>query len=197
MPLESKTIVVATNNDNKIKEIREILPEFNIKKAKDIIDNFYVEEDGIGFCENAYLKAKALSKYTNEIVLADDSGLEVFSLNNQPGIYSSRYSKEATDESNLNKLLRNMENITDRSARFVCCVVVIFGETVIQEEGFVYGTIEEKKKGINGFGYDPVFTPANHNRTFAEMEQDLKNSISHRHNALNKIKRALKERGLI
>lgn len=191
--MTSRTIIVASNNEHKMREIKKILSGFVIKKASEVVENFAVEETGESFCENAYLKAKALSKYTDDIVLADDSGLEVFALNNEPGIFSSRYSKEGTDESNLDKLLKNLDHIRDRRARFVCCMVSIVNGEIIQKVGYVYGSIIDKPKGENGFGYDPVFVPEGYNKTFAEMSAEYKNGLSHRRDALEKIKQGLRE----
>ncbi len=191
--MASRVVVVASNNEHKIREIKEILDEFEIKKASDVISDFEVEETGNSFCENAYLKAKALSKYTNDIVLADDSGLEVFALNNEPGIFSARYAGSGNDKENLEKLLKNLQKIDDKRARFVCCMAAIAGDKVIQKEGYVYGRIIDKPIGDNGFGYDPVFVPEGYDETFAQMPAKLKNSLSHRKAALFKIKRALEE----
>ncbi len=191
--MASRVVVVASNNEHKIREIKEILNEFEIKKASDVISDFEVEETGNSFCENAYLKAKALSKYTNDIVLADDSGLEVFALNNEPGIFSARYAGSGNDKENLEKLLKNLQKIDDKRARFVCCMAAIVGDKVIQKEGYVYGRIIDKPIGDNGFGYDPVFVPEGYDETFAQMPAKLKNSLSHRKAALFKIKRALEE----
>ncbi len=193
MPLASRVVVVASNNEHKIREIKEILDGFEIKKASDVISDFEVEETGNSFCENAYLKAKALSKHTNDIVLADDSGLEVFALNNEPGIFSARYAGSGNDKENLEKLLKNLQKIDDKRARFVCCMAAITGDKVIQKEGYVYGRIIDKPIGDNGFGYDPVFVPEGYDETFAQMPAKLKNSLSHRKAALFKIKRALEE----
>ena len=191
--MASRVVVVASNNEHKIREIKEILDGFEIKKASDVISDFEVEETGNSFCENAYLKAKALSKYTNDIVLADDSGLEVFALNNEPGIFSARYAGSGNDKENLEKLLKNLQKIDDKRARFVCCMAAIAGDKVIQKEGYVYGRIIDKPIGDNGFGYDPVFVPEGYDETFAQMPAKLKNSLSHRKAALFKIKRALEE----
>ncbi len=191
--MASRVVVVASNNEHKIREIKEILDGFEIKKASDVISDFEVEETGNSFCENAYLKAKALSKYTNDIVLADDSGLEVFALNNEPGIFSARYAGSGNDKENLEKLLKNLQKIDDKRARFVCCMAAIVGDKVIQKEGYVYGRIIDKPIGDNGFGYDPVFVPEGYDETFAQMPAKLKNSLSHRKAALFKIKRALEE----
>ncbi len=191
--MASRVVVVASNNEHKIREIKEILNGFEIKKASDVINDFEVEETGSSFCENAYLKAKALSKYTNDIVLADDSGLEVFALNNEPGIFSARYAGSGDDKENVEKLLKNLQTIDDKTARFVCCMAAIAGDKVIQKEGYVYGRLIDKPIGSNGFGYDPVFVPEGYDKTFAQMPAKIKNSLSHRKAALFKIKRALED----
>ncbi len=191
--MANRVVVIASNNEHKIREIKEILNGFEIKKASDVINDFEVEETGSSFCENAYLKAKALSKYTNDIVLADDSGLEVFALNNEPGIFSARYAGSGDDKENLEKLLKNLRAMDDKRARFVCCMVAIVGDKVIQKEGYVYGRIIDKPVGNNGFGYDPVFVPEGYGKTFAQMPAEIKNSLSHRKAALVKIKMALEE----
>ncbi len=191
MSLESKIIVVATNNEHKLEEIREILNGFEILPPREFVKDFNPEETGSSFCENALIKARALKEYVDYPVLADDSGLEVFSLNGEPGIYSSRYSPEGTDQANVEKLLNRLKGKKDRSARFVCCMVLIAGEKVIQKEGYVYGKIIDTPRGKNGFGYDPVFIPDGFELTFAEMEPYLKNKLSHRRGALERIKAEL------
>ncbi len=188
MHLKSKKLVVATNNSHKLKEIKEILGGFEIIPAREVSKSFNPEEKGSSFCENALIKARELKKFTELPVLADDSGLEVFALGGEPGVFSSRYSKEGSDESNLRKLLLNLEGIKDRRARFVCCMVLIVGDRVIKKEGFVYGNIIEEPRGKGGFGYDPVFMPDGYDKTFAEMSGDEKNAISHRRRALELIK---------
>ncbi len=191
--MANRVVVIASNNEHKIREIKDILNEFEIRKASDVINDFEVEETGSSFCENAYLKAKALSRYTNDIVLADDSGLEVFALNNEPGIFSARYAGSGDDKENVEKLLKNLRAMDDKRARFVCCMVAIAGDKVIQKEGYVYGRIIDKPVGNNGFGYDPVFVPEGYDETFAQMPAEIKNSLSHRKAALVKIKMALEE----
>ncbi|WP_022670687.1 RdgB/HAM1 family non-canonical purine NTP pyrophosphatase [Hippea alviniae] len=184
-------IVFASNNEHKLKEVREILKDIEILPAKSVIDKFEVEENGKSFCENSLIKAKALSKFTDLPVLADDSGLEVFSLNKEPGIYSSRYAGTGRDEDNIKKLLENLKNKTDKKARFTCCMTLIIGDKIIQKEGYVYGVIIDKPKGKNGFGYDPIFIPDGFDITFAEMKPDEKNKLSHRKRALELIKKEL------
>ncbi len=191
MHLKSRKLVVATNNSHKLKEIEQILEGFEIIPAREVSKSFNPEEKGSSFCENALIKAKELKKYTELPVLADDSGLEVFALGGEPGVFSSRYSKKGSDESNLRKLLLNLEGIKDRRARFVCCMVLIVGDRVIKKEGFVYGNIIEEPRGKGGFGYDPVFMPDGYDKTFAEMSGDEKNAISHRRRALELIKSEL------
>lgn len=191
MLLKNRKLVVATNNKHKLREIEEILNGFEIIPAKEVLKEFNPEENGRSFCENAFIKAKALKEHTEFPVLADDSGLEVFALGGEPGVFSSRYSEDGSDEANLKKLLLNLEGINNRKARFVCCMVLVFGDRVIEKVGFVYGSITEKPRGKSGFGYDPVFVPDGYNRTFAEMGEKEKNSISHRRRALELIKSEL------
>ena len=130
-------------------------------------------------------KAIAASKYCDAPAFADDSGLEVFALNGEPGIYSARYAP--TDPERIAKLLKNLEGKEDRSARFVCVIAIAFnGEIIETFEGEIRGTIGFEPKGSNGFGYDPVFIPEGETRTFAELSSEEKNRISHRANAFRK-----------
>lgn len=191
MRLKDRRIVVATNNKHKLAEIRDILSDFEVYSAKEFVGGFDPDEVGRSFCENAFIKAIELKKYVEYPVLADDSGLEVFSLGGEPGIFSSRYSDEGTDHENLKKLLKKLKDKEDRSARFVCCMVLILGSEVIEKEGYVYGRIIDNPKGENGFGYDPVFVPDGFDVTFAEMSPEEKNKLSHRRRALELIKKEL------
>ena len=186
--MKNRIIVVATNNEHKLREIREILERFEILPAKEFVEDFNPEETGDSFCENALIKAKELKKYIEYPILADDSGLEVFSLGGEPGIYSSRYSIEGTDQANVEKLLNRLKGKKDKSARFVCCMTLIVGERIIKREGYVYGRIIDQPRGENGFGYDPVFIPDGFKVTFAEMIPLEKNKLSHRRKALEKIR---------
>ena len=189
-----KRIVVASNNQHKIEEIKQILQGFEILKASDIVEQFEAEENGRSFCENALIKAKALKQFSEFATLADDSGLEVFALDNKPGIYSARYALTGRDEDNVKKLLEELKGVEDRAARFVCCMVIILPDgEILQEEGYVYGSITTQPYGKNGFGYDPVFMPEGYNKTFAQMSSNEKNSISHRRRALERIYKKLKD----
>lgn len=182
-------LLFATSNKNKILEIKKVLPkEFNIKSL-----------DDIGFCEeipenentiegNAIFKANYIYKKYNLNVFADDTGLEVDSLNGKPGVHSARYagiSKNSTD--NINKLLKKLKNKKNRKARFKTIIALILNSKTHTFEGVVEGIITKKPKGENGFGYDPVFIPSGYTKTFGELSIEEKNSISHRSLAMNKL----------
>ena len=182
-------LLFATSNKNKVLEIKKVLPkEFNIKSL-----------DDIGFCEevpenentiegNAIFKANYIYKKYNLNVFADDTGLEVDSLNGKPGVHSARYagiSKNSTD--NINKLLKKLKNKKNRKARFKTIIALILNSKTHTFEGVVEGIITKKPIGENGFGYDPVFIPSGYTKTFGELSIEEKNSISHRSLAMNKL----------
>lgn len=180
-------IVVATGNQHKVEEYKELLADQNVelKSLKDYPNCPEVVEDGRTFEENAAKKALEVCRYCDVPAFADDSGLEVEALNGEPGIYSSRYA--ATDAERIAKLLKNLEGKDNRRARFVCVIAIaINGEVIETFEGEVKGTIVDAPRGSNGFGYDPVFQPDGYDKTFAEMTDEEKNKISHRANAVKK-----------
>lgn len=195
-----KKLIVASNNEHKIKEIKEILKDLalDIRSLKD--ENIFidVEEDGKTFKENALKKAREIYKFLNNrdeknfIVMSDDSGLVVDILNGEPGVYSARYAGEHGDsKKNNEKLLKKLSefNIEERKAHFICLVALINQEgKELTIEGKSYGYITENLKGNEGFGYDPIFFVKEFNKTFAEMTPEEKNSISHRGKALEKLK---------
>ena len=180
-------VVIATSNAHKVEEYKALMGDDSIE-LQSLLDypGFPdVEENGTTFTENASIKAVAASKYCDAPAFADDSGLEVFALNGEPGIYSARYAP--TDKERIAKLLKNLEGKDDRRARFVCVIAIAFnGEVIETVEGEIRGTIGFEPKGDNGFGYDPVFIPEGETRTFAELSSAEKNSISHRANAFRK-----------
>ena len=185
-------LIVASNNKNKIREIREIIGDrFEILSLKDVNIDIEIIEDGQTFEQNALIKARTISKLMPyHAVLADDSGLCVKALDGAPGIYSARYSGEnATDESNRKKLLKNMEDIADRKARFVCCMALILPDKTqpIICQGICNGLIGYEEKGNNGFGYDSIFIIEEEDKTLAQLSEEEKNKISHRRKALDKI----------
>jgi len=187
-------IVLASRNKKKIEELKRLLEGIDIEllSANDFPYLEEVEEDGQTFDENALKKARYVSQQTGLPSLSDDSGLEVEALNGAPGVISARYAGDkATDEENIMKLLKEMNGIPDekRKARFVCCIALVFPDG--QEYlfwGYVNGKITFEPRGNNGFGYDPVFIPEGYQRTFAEMETNEKDNLSHRKEALDKLK---------
>jgi len=184
-------IVIASKNRKKVDEIRDIFSSLGIDVVIHTLDEFHdigeIEEDGETFRENAIKKALHVRRATGMITIADDSGLEVEALGGAPGVRSARYSgQDADDRSNNEKLLEQLKDVPDdrRRARFVCCIALVMGDVVETFQGYVYGRIGIVPKGEGGFGYDPLFYPEGHDRTFAEMTEDEKNAISHRAMAL-------------
>ncbi|TAH65667.1 MAG: XTP/dITP diphosphatase [Anaerolineaceae bacterium] len=195
-----KRIIFATSNEGKMKEIRDILKEtdFQLLSLKDAGIDIDIKEDGTTFEENAIIKAETVCKLTGEIVLADDSGLEVDYLDKAPGIYSARFLGENTPylEKN-NYIIDRLKGIPNdkRSARFVCVIACSFPDgNTITRTGILEGYIAEKISGSNGFGYDPIFYVPDYKCTTADMPtMELKNQISHRAKALRAIKEVLYE----
>ncbi len=192
-------VVLATRNKKKIEEMKRIIADLSIsiQTLDDFIGCPEVEEEGVTFEENAVKKAQTVARYTGKPSVADDSGLEVYVLNGDPGTLSARYAGEdADDRKNIEKLLFEMRSIADeqRGARFVCCIALAFPEGSVKTFfGYVEGMIGREPRGFQGFGYDPVFYPEGYNRTFAEMTADEKDALSHRGKALRKLQRYLHE----
>ena len=195
--MQKNRLVIASQNLNKVKEIKSILVDLNyeVLPAFQVIGTLEIEEDGSTFEENAKKKALLTAKAADCLALADDSGLEVAVLNNQPGVYSARYAGEqATDEDNNQKLLSALADIPEgsRQARFRCVIAIADPQgKVVTCEGICNGRITFKPRGDNGFGYDPLFLVEEYGKTFAELETGIKNTISHRAMALQKAKEIL------
>lgn len=193
-----KKIIFATGNEGKMKEIREILADIDaeVLSLKDAGIHADIVEDGKTFEENAIIKAKAICELTGEIVLADDSGLEIDYLNGEPGVYSARYMGEDTSyRIKNNNLIQRLDGVPDeqRTARFVCVIAAAFPDgTVKTAYGAMEGIIGYKEAGENGFGYDPIFFLPEYGRTSAEISMEEKNKISHRGKALRAIKEVLR-----
>ena len=189
-----ETIVLASYNPNKVKEIQMLLGDQFHVVPQQKFDIPPIEETGTTFHENALLKAKTVFDITGLPVIGDDSGLEVAALDNQPGVYSSRYAGDnASDDDNIDKLLREMQNIPSkkRTARFRCVVAFLGGDNLDQPIFFVgewEGYIAKKRAGKNGFGYDPIFVDFQSNLTVADLNSDQKNTISHRGKAIRSLK---------
>ena len=189
-----KKVIFATGNEGKMKEIREILGDLDIEllSLKDAGIHADIVEDGKTFEENTQIKAKAICDLTGEIVLADDSGLEIDHLNKEPGIYSARYMGEDTSYHIKNaKLIERLEGVPDeeRTARFVCAIAAAFPDGNIRTvREAMEGRIGYEERGENGFGYDPIFYVPEYGCTTASMSSEAKNAISHRGKALQLIK---------
>ena len=193
-----RRIIIATHNQGKVKEFKGLffdLP-FEIKSLKDIGCTLKVVEDESDFAGNSFKKAAEISNALGEIVIADDSGLEVEALGGWPGVYSARFAGDnATDRLNNEKLLTALTEVPEgrRSAAFRCVVTLYFpGGYTLQAQGSCPGRIAFEPKGTGGFGYDPLFILDGYDRTMAELTSDEKNAVSHRGLALKKLKEMLK-----
>lgn len=198
-----KIIVAATQNKHKIEEIDAITRQFGMKIiARDEagVPKVDVVEDGETFEENSYKKAYEIMKLCGKITIADDSGLVVDCLDGAPGVYSARFAGvDGDDDANNRKLVELIKDVPyeERTARFVSVITMVFpdGETIVAR-GEVEGNLVLEKQGENGFGYDPLFVPVGYDRTFGEIEPEIKNQISHRANALVALKEKLESKGL-
>lgn len=187
-------IVIASSNKGKINDFKVIFSEYNVIGINELIEDFDVEETGVTFEENARLKSEAAAKALNKTVIADDSGLEVDALEGAPGVYSARYAGEAKDDqANIEKLLQELEDKTDRSARFVCVIsmTTVDGKTETFR-GTVNGEITLARIGENGFGYDPIFYVPDKNKTMAQLTAEEKSEVSHRRKAIDQLQAFIK-----
>ncbi len=191
-----KEILIGTNNKGKYKEICDLLPKKVKKYSPKEFEILSPKETGKTFQENSFIKASYFSKKTNLICLSDDSGLEIDILKGKPGIYSSRWSgKKNNFNFAINKIFKKMSKArkdwkNKNTAKFICCMTLFWPSGKFYfSQGTIKGKIASKKKGKNGFGYDPIFIPKGYNKTFGEMESKLKMSIDHRFKAYLKIKK--------
>ncbi|WP_226526293.1 XTP/dITP diphosphatase [Metabacillus niabensis] len=193
-----KNIIIATKNQGKVKEFQAMLAPlgYHVQSLLDFPDSIDVEETGQTFEENSILKAEAISKQYQLITIADDSGLEIDYLNGEPGVYSARYAgPEKDDQANIDAVLKKLENVemNQRTARFVCALALsvpgLKTKTVV---GTCEGYIAKERKGQGGFGYDPIFCTDITGKTMAELTKEEKNKISHRADALRKIKELMR-----
>lgn len=193
-----KKIIFATGNEGKMREIREILSDLDVEvlSMKEAGIKADIVEDGTTFEENAVIKAKTICELCGEITLADDSGLEIDYLNREPGVYSARYMGEDTSYRIKNaNLIERLEGVPDekRTARFVCAVAAAFPDGSVKTvRETMEGRIGYEERGVNGFGYDPIFFLPEYGCTSAELSMEEKNKISHRGKALRAIKEELK-----
>lgn len=182
-------VIIASKNEGKIREIKEIYPNIHFISLKDLNDDIEIEETGDTFYENALIKAKTIALKYHKLTLADDSGICVKALDNRPGINSHRYSKEGTDEANNLKLVEELKGKSDRSCFYECVMVLTDGKEILKSSsGQVHGTFLDHPLGHNGFGYDPYFYLEEYKLTFGELNPVIKNEISHRAIALKGLK---------
>jgi len=183
-----KTLVFATNNRHKLEEVQALVgDQFQLRSLNDIDFNDEIPETGATFEENAVQKSCFIYERFKIDCFADDSGLEVEALNNEPGVFSARYSGSRSDEENLQLVLKKMKGITNRKARFRCVISLVLNGNKHLFEGIAAGSLREEKAGEEGFGYDPIFQPEGYDITFAEMDMEEKNKISHRGQAIAKL----------
>ena len=187
-------LIFGTHNHNKVEEINKLLPpNFTVKSLTDLKYDSEIEESGTTLEENALIKAKTIFNTFKKNCFADDSGLEVFALGGKPGVFSARYAgNQKNTEDNTNKILHELKGIDDRKAQFRTVIALIFDGTEYLFEGIIKGEISPSPRGLNGFGYDPIFIPKKHHVTFAQLTLSEKNKISHRSRAFQKLIEFLK-----
>lgn len=194
-----KRLIFATGNPDKLREIREIMEglDYEILSMKEAGIDIEIEENGTTFRENAFIKARAINQLCHELVLADDSGLEVDYMDKQPGVFSHRFGGEDTPYSIKNQMIiDNLAGVPDekRTARFVCAIAAVFpdGKELVKEAA-MEGRIGYEEAGENGFGYDPIFYLPEFGCTSAELSPEDKNAISHRGKALRMMRKELEQ----
>ena len=192
-------LIIASQNQNKLVEFKKILGDkINLFSLSDIGLNQEIPENEKTIKKNAMFKAKFVNTQTGKNVFADDTGLEIDSLNGEPGVYSARYSGvDRNPDKNIELVLRKLKNKANRNSRFKTIISLIIDGKSVNFEGVVEGKITDEKRGGNGFGYDPIFQPNGYASTFGEMSLKEKNKISHRSIAINKMVQYLKENNLL
>ena len=192
-------LIIASQNQNKLMEFKKILGDkINLFSLSDIGLNQEIPENEKTIKKNAIFKAKFVNTQTGKNVFADDTGLEIDSLNGEPGVYSARYSGvDRNSDKNIELVLRKLKNKANRNSRFKTIISLIIDGKSVNFEGVVEGKITEERRGSNGFGYDPIFQPNGYASTFGEMSLKEKNKISHRSIAINKMVQYLKENNLL
>lgn len=180
------TLVFASANPNKLREMREIIGDrYRILGLADIGCHIDIPETGATCRENALIKARFVKEHYGLDCFADDSGLEIAALGGQPGVRTARFAgPECSDDDNMALTLRLMKDVTDRSARFITVIALIRGQEEMTFEGEMRGTIATERRGSGGFGYDQIFLPEGYDLTYAQISEEEKNAISHRHRAV-------------
>jgi len=193
----TKKIIFASKNEGKVREVRHILNGINadILSLNDVGFTDEIHESADTFEGNAKIKAEIIYNKFKLPTIADDSGIVAMQLGNEPGVYSARYAGEnATDEENNKKLIEKLKSFPEpHKGKFVCAAVYYFGADFIVAMGEIAGSIIKEPRGINGFGYDPLFLPDGYDKTTAELPPEIKNKISHRFRAFDQLKKHLLE----
>lgn len=191
-------LVLATGNKGKVKEIKALCKEYEVVPYSEFIDEFEIVEDGETFKENALIKARAVFKALNDenvIVIADDSGISVNALNGEPGIYSARYGgADANEKDNLNMLIKKIKEkgVKSSSAHYTAAIAIVDSNGERTVHGWMYGRVLTQTRGSKGFGYDPIFIPLGYDKTLGELDDEIKQKLSHRSRALKLTKIILK-----
>ncbi len=191
-------LVLATSNKGKVREIKELCPEYEVIPYSELIEEFEIIEDADTFKENALIKARAVYAALDDaelIVVADDSGISVDVLGGAPGIYSARYGGEnATDKENLQTLMTNIKKAGVKSspAFYTAAIAIVTKDIERTVHGWMYGTALTEAQGDGGFGYDPMFIPLGYDKTLGELDNEIKRKLSHRSKALSLMKKVLK-----
>lgn len=197
--MKIKEFILATTNEHKVKEFQEIFKPYNIRVTSLKDENIIVEveENGKTFKENALIKAKTISKLTNKIIVSDDSGIIIEKMgDNMPGVYSHRFQDVHGGVEETNKFI--IKNYANSLAFYTCSLCIMNLENKpLSFEGYMYGRINDSIKGTHGFGYDPIFIPDGYTNTLGELDESIKNSISHRDNAIKLFLKYLKDNNLI
>lgn len=190
-------IVLATSNQGKIKEFKELMPHDEVCAFEELLGKMEIEETGTTFKENAILKAKTVYDKLNDnhaIVISDDSGISVQALNNEPGVYSARYAGiNANDKANNAKLMTKLKEakLFSTPAFYTACIAIVYQGEVYTVHGWMHGEVIDHERGTNGFGYDPMFIPHGYTQTLGELENEIKKTFSHRSQALHLAKKVL------
>lgn len=188
-------LVIATNNQGKLMELQNLLPDFKLLTLKDIGFNSEIPEPYDTFHENALTKAQTVYQYCGKMTMADDSGICIDTLNGAPGVFSARFAgQNATDGQNVAKVLQSLETRNNRAAHYISVICLIINGSPEYFEGKCFGTITHELQGDGGFGYDPIFLPNGFQKTFAEMDLPLKNELSHRGEAIKEMVKFLREK---
>ena len=192
-----RELVIATQNQGKLREIRQLLEglEFKVTSLADYPGHPEIIEDGDSFAANALIKARVIADFTGKLTMGEDSGLEVDALDQAPGIYSARFAgTNATDEDNNRILIQSLKNVPpeQRQARYQCCATLVYqGQQVAVIQESCEGFIAEEPRGTNGFGYDPYFLIEKYDKTFGELDPSIKAEISHRAKTLKRLRTTL------